>query len=459
MTYIAVFIALQFIVVTAYFLYKKNNPQGVLLVSGLLMLSVALTMGIYSLPVNKTTGFIGFDLFKIIEETFKSNLMGVGLMIMVIGGYVGYMKSIKASDALVYVSMQPLSLFKKYPYIAAISIIPIGQLLFISVPSATGLGLLLVVSILPVLQSIGVSRLTAVSVISATTVFDMGPSSANTAKASELLKINNISYFVDHQLPVVVPMTIVLMVLYYFSSKYFDKRDERLGKNKTDKKISKERLKADVPLIYAILPLLPLILLVVFSKYIQLFDSLILLDTTTAMIISFFVAMIFELVRKKSFVAMFVNLKSFWQGMGNVFASVVTLIVAAEVFSKGLISLGVIDVLVDSSTQLGLSGIGIGIIITIILFLAAMLMGSGNASFFSFGPLIPDIAAKLGVSPVKMILPMQLSASMGRATSPIAGVIIAISEIAGVSTFEVAKRNLIPLGGTLIFMLLYNSIF
>lgn len=455
MNYLGVIIAIQFIILTAYWLYKKYNPQIVLMIAGLGMLSIAALMGESLLPANPTGG-VFFDLFKIVVETFSTNLIRVGLMIMSIGGYVAYMKQIKASDALVYVSMQPLSLFRKYPYIAAISIIPIGQMLFICTPSAAGLGLLLVASILPVLVNLGVSRLTAVSVISACTVFDMGPGSANTAKAAELLEMNNVMYFIEHQLPMAIPLTILLMVLYYFTNRYFDKKDIEAGRAIAEKPIEVKDMKIDVPMIFAILPVLPLLMLIVFSKYLQLFHPAIELDTTTAMIVSLFIAICFEFVRTRSFKAAYNSVKAFWNGMGKVFSDVVSLIVCAEIFSKGLIRLGLIDALVDGASHLGFSGVAIGICITILIFLAAMLMGSGNASFFSFGPLIPSISHKLGIAPVDMVLPMQLSASMGRATSPIAGVIIAIAEVAGVSPFELAKRNMIPLGGALLFMLCYN---
>ncbi|GHV03006.1 C4-dicarboxylate ABC transporter [Bacteroidia bacterium] len=449
-------LSLQFIVLTAWWLYKKYNPQAVLLVTGLMMLTLASVIGISPAPVSEPTGTLTFDLFRIVKETFSTNILRVGLMIMTIGGYVAYMKHIKASDALVYVSMQPLSLLRKYPYAASIAIIPIGQILFICTPSAAGLGLLLVVSILPVLVSLGVSRLTAVSVISACTVFDMGPSSANTAKAAELVGINNVSYFIEHQLPLAIPMTILLMILYYFSNRYCDRRDVARGKSTFVATTTREELKVDVPLIYAILPVLPLALLIIFSKYLQLFNPAIELDTTTAMLLSLMVAMIFELVRKRSLSHFFNGLKTFWGGMGKVFADVVTLIVCAEVFACGLISLGFINALVEGSMHLGLSGMVVGVIITVLIFLAAMLMGSGNASFFSFGPLVPDIAGRFGLQPADIIVPMQLSSSMGRATSPIAGVIIAIAEIAGVPPMELARRNLVPLGVTLIFMLTYN---
>jgi DcuC family C4-dicarboxylate transporter len=95
---------------------------------------------------------------------------------------------------------------------------------------------------------------------------------------------------------------------------------------------------------------------------------------------------------------------------------------------------------------------------TIMIFLASMLMGSGNASFFAFGPLVPKIANKLGVESTSIILPMQLSASMGRTVSPIAGVIIATAEIANVSTLAIVKRNIIPLGIALLVMLVFHFI-
>ena len=105
-----------------------------------------------------------FDLVRMIEEVFLSNLARAGFMIMTIGGYVAFMNNIKATNALVYISMKPLGLFRRYPYLAATIVIPIGQLLFITTPSAAGLGLLLVASVYPVLISLGVSQLTALSI-------------------------------------------------------------------------------------------------------------------------------------------------------------------------------------------------------------------------------------------------------------------------------------------------------
>ena len=453
MEYLGVIIALVFIVIVARLLLKKQNPHAVLLVSGLLMLCISYFLN-YKLPVLKEeTGFIGFDFFRYIKESFSKTNAGVGLMIMAIGGFVAYIDKIGASKALVYVAMKPLKLFKKKPYIAASMVIPIGQILFVSIPSAAGLSLLLMASLFPILVNLGVSRVSAVSVITATTAFGMGPASAITVSASALCDIPIIDYLVDYQIPLVWPLSISMMVTYYFVNKHFDKKieKEKVVETESDKK-------SDIPVIYALIPILPIILLIVFSKLFNLFPSPITLDTTTAMFISLFVALTFEAIRKRNIKEVFDTLKIFWSGMGNIFKTVVTLIITADIFAKGLISLGLIDGLLVFAQNAGFGAVGIGIVMTVMIFLASMLMGSGNASFFAFGPLVPKISKALGVESSSIILPMQFSASMGRTVSPVAGVIIATAEIAQVSTLSIVKRNIIPLGVALIIMLTYHFI-
>lgn len=453
MEYLGVIIALVFIVIVARLLLKKQNPHAVLLVSGLLMLCISYFLN-YKLPALKDeTGFIGFDFFRYIKESFSKTNAGVGLMIMAIGGFVAYIDKIGASKALVHVAMKPLKLFKKKPYIAASMVIPIGQILFVSIPSAAGLSLLLMASLFPILVNLGVSRLSAVSVITATTAFGMGPASAITVSASALCDIPIIDYLVDYQIPLVWPLSVSMMVTYYFVNKHFDKKieKEKVIETESDKKL-------DVPVIYALIPILPIILLIVFSKLFNLFPSPIALDTTTAMFISLFIALIFEAIRRRNIKEVFDTLKIFWSGMGNIFKTVVTLIITADIFAKGLISLGLIDGLLAFAQNAGFGAIGIGIVMTVMIFLASMLMGSGNASFFAFGPLVPKISKALGVESSSIILPMQFSASMGRTVSPVAGVIIATAEIAQVSAISIVKRNIIPLGVALIIMLTYHFI-
>jgi DcuC family C4-dicarboxylate transporter len=375
-------------------------------------------------------------------------------MIMAIGGFVAYMDKIGASDILVHLSMRPLQLFKKNPYLAASMVIPIAQVLFIAIPSAAGLSLLLMASLFPILLRLGVSRLSAVSVITASTAFGIGPACATTASAIEIMDMDTVFYFLHHQIPLVWPLSIVMMVAYYFTNRYYDQKN----RIKTEEVPATEVAKPSAPAIYALLPILPIVLLLVFSEIFSFFETPIYLDTTTVMFISLFVALLFEAIRHRQLKTLLASLQVFWNGMGDIFKSVVTLIITADIFAKGLISLGFIDGLISSTSSLGFSMTGIGIAMTIMIFLAAMLMGSGNAAFFAFGPLVPKIAGQLSMETTTLLLPMQLAASMGRTVSPVSGVLIATAEIAKVSSMDIVKRNLIPLSAALLVMLVYHFI-
>ena len=444
-------IAIAVVVLTAIALYRKLNPQGVLITAGLVMCTISLIAFGTSVDLKTPTGNGGFDIIKLIDETFVSNISRAGLMIMTIGGYVAFMNHIEATQTLVRLSTKPLAFMRRCPMIAAILTIPIGQMLFITTPSATGLGLLLVASIYPILVNLGVSRLTALSMIAATTLFDQGPGSANTALAAQLIGINNVEYFITLQLPVVIPTSVVVMLTFSLSNWYFDKH----AKRETQTNVV-ETIATKAPAFYALFPILPLVLLVVFSAYVGIVNPPILLDTTTAMFASLFVVMLVHFLRIRNLQLVYESIGAFWKGMGNVFGKVVTLIVASEIFSKGLIQLHFIDNLIQLSTGAGFTALAIVIVFTLIIYSAAVLMGSGNAAFFSFGPLMPGIATHLGIPTYVMVLPSQLASSMGRSASPIAGVIVAIAGVAGASPIELAKRNLVPLTLSVMFLIAYH---
>ena len=138
------------------FTFEKFSTSAAILGTSMKSVGEAMAIGrnfkesLQKALVSLETGFSGFDLFRYIKESFSKTNAGVGLMIMAIGGFVAYIDKIGASDALVYVAMKPLKLLKKYPYVAASLVIPIGQLLFIAIPSAAGLGLLLMASMFPI---------------------------------------------------------------------------------------------------------------------------------------------------------------------------------------------------------------------------------------------------------------------------------------------------------------------
>lgn len=138
-------------------------------------------------------------------------------------------------------------------------------------------------------------------------------------------------------------------------------------------------------------------------------------------------------------------MNTFWHGMSRTFVMVVVLLVAADIFSQGLVQIGFVDAMLRTSQLFGFGEKSIVFLLSLTSFFSALITGSGVASFTTIGQLIPDIALKMNVQPLSLMLPVQLVTGLGRSASPIAIVIIAISEIAGVSPIELAKRNIIPI--------------
>lgn len=465
-------IALVVIVFVVRLLLKKYNPHAVLLFSGLFMLFISYFLGydinsllnLDSIEKKMKIGFKStngeansinnfFDFIKYITFLFQVKHAKVSLLIMTIGGFVAYINKVGASSSLVNIVTKPLKIFKKNPNLAAVLVIPIGQLLFICIPSAAGLGLLLMASVFPILVNLGVSRLSAVSVITACTAIGMGPASAMSNKAAEFAYGDSamiVNYFTE-QLQLVLPLTIIFMIIYYFTNKYFDTKEIN---ESIDLKNNNDNLDK-IPILYSLIPILPIVLLISFSK---IMNSSIILDTSSAMFISVFVAILFELFHKKNLKKVLLSLNVFWSGMGNIFKTVVTLIIVADVFASGLLSLNFINALIFISENLGLLAVGIGVVMVVLIFLSAMIMGSGNAAFFSFGPIAPEITQRFNLQAIDFILPMNFAASMGRTVSPVSGVLIATAEIAQVSTMQIVKRNIVPMLAALFVMLIYHFI-
>ena len=433
-------IALLTTIVVAWLIINRMKPQAVLFAGGIFLLVVAILMGVPLLDAKKSTGFVWFDIFKFMEDTFSTRAAGIGLMIMTVGGFAKYMDYIGASRSLVHLASKPLSMIRLPYLLLAVSYI-IGQLLNIVIPSAAGLCVLLMATMYPVLVNLGVSRLSAAAVVATTPCLDLGPASGTAVFAAKTAEMDVADYFVGEQIPIAVVTMAAISISHYFIQRYFDRKEGLEAKVlQTAPDYDKEELP---PVIYALLPLVPIILVLVFSK---LCISSIKMPVVTAMIISIFLAMMMELIRTRQPKEVCKSIQVFFDGMGHLFATVVTLIVAGETFAFGLTKIGAIDLIVQGAQSSGFGAIGVTLVMTVIVSMSAIIMGSGNAPFYSFGALVPDIAKGLSILPVSMITPMQMAASIARSASPITAAVVAVAGVANVSPVDLVKRTAIPMG-------------
>lgn len=438
------------IVLLVFMLMKKINAHMALLLSGLFLLLVSTIYDSNAIFTSKVLSdkndlhFWLFNLFEVFNKNLSSTLSGLGLTLMCIAGFSAYMEHVGASYALFKVFEKPLSMVKS-PYMLLIISYFVTQFLVIFIPSHAGLGLLLMVTMYPILIRTGVSKLSALTVIGTCQYIDHGPGSGNVIMASNTAGIDPATYFVHHQLPTTIPIIIAVAIAIYFTSKYFDKKyNFSFDKESIENELTtNDDNKAKIPpKIYAILPIIPLILILGFSKVV---GSHIKMNVPVAMMISTFTAIIFEMIRYKSLVQTLNSIMIFFKGMGHLFVITVSLIVCGQVFAAGLLSVGFVSTLIDFAKGAGFEVFAIIIFVSVLLSVSAFLMGSGNAAFFSFAPLIPNIAKHFNVETITMIAPIQIMTGFGRCASPIAPAILAIAGIAKVSPFAVVKRTAIPM--------------
>jgi DcuC family C4-dicarboxylate transporter len=444
-------LAILVIIAVGYFIVKKYQAQGVLLIGGAILLLGGILLNDSPVMAKSATGSLYLDIFSQLSKNFIKTSGSLGLAIMIVSAFAKYMDHIGASTALVKLSIKPLQKLNS-PYIVLALSYVIGQILNVFIPSASGLGVLLMVTVYPIVVSLGVSSLAATAVIGTSACLDLGPASGNAVLASKTAEMDAALYFANYQIPVAIATVIVITILHYFVNKKMDSKLE-ITESKADLE-SKEEEK-QVPKFYAFLPIIPLLIILMFSP---LTGSSIKIGVVEAMFMSITLSMIIEGVRRRAFKSTLAELKIIFTAMGSQFANVITLIVAGEFFALGLTKIGVISALIDSTKSAGLGAQPMILVMTAIIVVSSILMGSGNAPFFAFAALAPAVAASVDLNPIVMLMPMQLSAGIARSVSPITAVIVAVSGISGVSPFEVVKRTAIPMLGGLIAVVITNMV-
>lgn len=195
------------VIVCGYLIFKNFKAQAVLICGGFAMMAFAIIFNFGSiLPAKTSTGFAWFDLFKFVDTLTSKRTAELGLMIMVCAGFAKYMDKIGASKAMVHVAVKPLQ-YLRSPYLVLCGGFLIGQVLHPFIPSASGFGLLLMVTMYPIYISLGISRTTATAVIGTNGCLDLGPASGNSILAAKYAGITPVEYFVTYQLPPAIAIT------------------------------------------------------------------------------------------------------------------------------------------------------------------------------------------------------------------------------------------------------------
>ena len=407
-------IAIAGIVVTIYLLIKKYETRTVLIGVGLLMSLLTLN------PIGAL-------------DAFAKSMTSAGLIMAICSsmGFAYVMKYTQCDTHLVHLLTKPLGGLKFF-------LIPVATVITffinIAIPSAAGCAAAVGATLIPVLKSAGVRPATAGAAILAGTFGSMmSPGSSHSAMISEMSKLTITEVNLSHAPYTMIAGAIGAVILTLMALCFKDYGDEhRQGYLSEQKEAESKFVKVNI--LFALAPLIPLVILVIGGTSLQEVSwlSWTKMGVPQAMLIG---AIYGILVTRISPVKI---TEEFFNGMGNSYANVLGIIIAAGVFVAGLKSTGAVDSAIEflkHSNEFVRWGATIG------PFLMGIITGSGDAAAIAFNTAVTPHAVELGYSHVNLGMAAAISGAIGRTASPIAGVTIVCAGLAMVSPVEMIKRT------------------
>lgn len=416
------------------FIFKGYSASGVLFTGGLTLLAITALLDKPVLPANvESTDNVITDIFLYMKWLLSSRSGGLGLMIMTLCGFSKLMTHIGANDMVVKLASRPLRVIKS-PYVLMVAAYFVACLMSLAVSSAAGLGILLMATLFPLMVNMGISRGAATAICASPAAIILSPTSGDVIIAAEASGMELIDFAFKTTLPISIVAIIFMGIAHFFWQRYLDNKE---GVKHEILDVSEIQTKA--PAFYAILPFSPIIGVLFFNG-----DIAPKLDILTILLICITITAFLEFFRHFDIKTVYAGLEETYKGMADAFSNVVILLVAAGIFAHGLSSVGFIEQLLVLAGLAGNGAFIVMLLLVAITLLAAITTGSGNAPFYAFVELIPPLAAKMGINPAFLIIPMLQASNLGRTVSPVSGVIVATSGMANISPFEAVKRTSIP---------------
>lgn len=461
-TTFVMFFSLVVLVMVARGIASGWYAQAVVLIGGVVLLLASALLNPDISIATKASGSPIMDVFVSVKETFSQQAAGLGLTIMVIAGFSRYMNEIGASDKLVEICVIPLRKVKSRYLLLGLSY-AVMQLLSLFIPSASGLGLLMMATMYPVLRSVGCSKESVAAIIASGVCIDFGPAASSMIVGAEVAKADLFGFFVYQQLPVAVFIIPAIAIMHMIMLRYWDKKAERELQTETilppaEVENSEQRDLKGIPAFYAVLPAIPMFLLFIFSELSEGFLPASLrfhVDVVSALLFSFALSLIVDIVITRNAKASLAKVASLFDQMGKAFIAIVSIIFCAQVLANGMMKIGVINTLFNMVPAGNHTTIMTVVIFSALIFFGSVLLGTGT-TFNAFAPVAGEVAKVASIPVAGILIPMQFASSLGRTISPIAGIVLAVAAIAGISPSEIVKRNSVQMVSAFILCILVS---
>ncbi len=401
-----VWAAVIVVIGAVYGLIRRWETRLVLLASGLLMAVISMQ------PMMA---------FKQFDKSMTNGSLIIAICSAM--GFAAVVSITKCDVHLVRLLTKPL---KKLGLFLLPACMAVTSIIATAIPSMAGLCASVAPTMIPILVRAGFRpALAAAAVGSCMLPAYFNPGVSHNPFIAKLAGIEVIDFIGAHGVMTLALGVASIVLITVMCLVYGDYKKEGFGEFKTE---AASELPENPNILYALAPLVPVVLLVVFSLWIPQVK----ISVATAMLVGMIYAMAVTRSDPQSVT------KKFFDGMGKGYASIMGIIIAAGVFAAGLRACGVIDLFVDflkHSNEIAKIGGSVG------PFILGVLTGSGDAAAFAFNEAVTPHAPAFGLTIDGLGYLAMISAGLGRMASPLAGGIIVLAGIAMVNPIEIVKRT------------------
>lgn len=406
---ITAWIAVASIFATIAALIKKVEPKLVLLGVGLFLCVISL---------KPMAAFDAFAKMMVSPTLCQSILSAMG--------FATLLALTKCDQHLVQLLVRPLKTLGLF-------LIPVCTIvtLFVNtaIPSAGGCAAAVGATLIPVMIRSGISPVgAAASVLAGTLGSFLNPGSPHQVLIGEYVGLSSMEVILAC-MPTY--MTLWGMSVAGVTLVEFLLKDHRYGASHAALETSEAEAASagfKVNLLWAAAPIVPLVLLVLGNTCVPAIR----MGIAQAMLIGVVYTMIVTRFNAPK------ALNEFFRGCGTGFASIMSIIISASVFAAGLTQSGLIDFLIEAlknSSEYARWGGVLG------PYVMGIMMGSGDAAAMAFNTSVTPHAPEFGMDIIELGNLAYVAGALGRTMSPIAGVVMVVSGIAGVNPVDVIKRT------------------
>ena len=432
--------------------FKKLNMQVTLCFLSVVAMIAVILLG--RPGITAKSGLPFFDIFEYVPSYFGTTFTGTALIILFVVAASNYFKEIGASQRLAEIMAVLVMAIKNKVLLLTVST-AIAFLLMMVLPSALGVFVVCLAVLYPTLKEANINPITIFLSFFVGSSVILGPASPYVAMVLGMIDgaPDMATFFVQYAFPVGFVTIVLAGVVSALWNLHCDKSVETFPEVQEPENLG---INTDAPKWYALFPILPVVLLIVFSN---LTGIGITFSVAGGYFFGLVICFILHWLVSKNKRTAYDNFSHFFAYFGDVMRSPVIIVCLSMLFGNVIAKVGGLDFLVNwLITTFGLGWIPLLVVVTILYFIMCIFVGNSIAIPVCV-PIVTAAMVSMGMEsniPLVAIL-MTFTGGLGKVLTPYEPKYLYISELCnGYDTMDLIKRNSLPAIFSLVFSLILS---